>query len=177
MTGLKADPVDMKIEAEFDKLDLDHDGYLGWSDYETLIDRYKQTARVDENDRRIRALQAFYQIHWLELLRYSGAGGDRLSKAQFVTATRHATTDTSRFNVSEVGAHVIFDLIDTDGDGAIKKEELLHFLEAVWQIDESEAMYSLEALDSKGGKMISRDEFVGGVHEHLESPRRSKGSS
>lgn len=175
MTGLAADPVDSKIEAEFDKLDAKHRGYLEWSDYETLIDRYKRTARVDEDDRRIKALRAFYQMHWLELMRYAGAEDDRLSKAQFVTATRHATTDQSRFNVSEVGAHVIFDLIDTDGDGQVEKEELLHFLEGVWQIDESEAMYELGALSSSEITSISREEFVGGIHEHLESPRRSAG--
>jgi Ca2+-binding EF-hand superfamily protein len=176
MTRVSADPVDAKIEAEFDKLDLNHDGNIEWSDYETLIDRYKRAAHVGEDDRRITALRAFYQIHWLELLRYAEAKGDRLSKGDFVAATRAATTDTSRFNVSEVGAHVIFDLIDHDSDGRIKKDELVHFLENVWQITESEALYELHTLDAKGDSVISRDEFVGGIHEHLDTPRRSADS-
>jgi len=169
MAGTTADPVDTKIESEFHKLDLNHDGYLDWSDYEILIGRYKKTARVSEDDRRTRALRAFYQMHWLELLRYAGVEGDRLSKDQFVAATRLATTDTSRLNVAEVGGHVIFDLIDTNGDGEISKEELTHYLRGVWQIDGSDAMYDFDALDRDGDSVISRDEFVGGIHEHLRS--------
>ncbi|HET6291270.1 MAG TPA: hypothetical protein VFG15_31575, partial [Amycolatopsis sp.] len=69
MASRTADPADVMLEAEFDKLDLDHDGHLEWSDYETLIDRYRQTAGVTGDDRRIRAVRAFYEMHWMELLR------------------------------------------------------------------------------------------------------------
>lgn len=171
MASRTADPVDVVIEAEFDKLDLNHDGQLEWSDYETLIDRYRQTARVSENDRRIRELRAFYQMHWMELLRHADVEGDRLSKGQFVGATRLATTDTSRINVAQVGGHVIFDLVDADGDGDISKDELTRYLQGVWQIDESEAMYSFDALDANKDGMISRAEFVNGIQEVL-TPNR-----
>ncbi|CRK61960.1 Sarcoplasmic calcium-binding protein (SCP) [Alloactinosynnema sp. L-07] len=173
MAGKTADPVDRKIESEFEKLDLNHDDHLDWSDYETLIGRYLQTARVSENDRRARALRAFYQLHWLELLRYAGVEGDRLSRNQFVAATRLATTDSSRLNVAEVGGHVIFDLIDTNGDGEISKDELANYLRGVWQIDPSDAAYSLEVLDRDGDQVISRSEFVSGINEHLETSRRT----
>ena len=169
MAGRTANLADTKIKSEFDKLDLNHDGYLDWSDYETLIDRYKRTARVSDDDRRARALHAFYQMHWLELLRHAGVDGDRLSKDQFVAATRLATTDASRVNVAEVGGHVIFDLIDADGDGQISKDELARYLKGVWQIDQSDAMYSFAELDRNGDGVISRDEFVGGIHEHLQT--------
>ena len=175
MAGKTADLVDTKIESEFDKLDLNHDGYVDWSDYETLIERYKRTARVGSDDRRARALRAFYEMHWLELLRHAGVDGNRLSKAQFVTATRLATTDTSRLNVAEVGAHVIFDLIDANGDGEISKDELSRYLQGVWQINESDAMYSFDALDLNRDSVISRDEFVTGIHEHLQPSGRRAG--
>ena len=55
MAGRTANLAETKIKSEFDKLDLNHDGYLDWSDYETLIDRYKRTARVSDDDRRARA--------------------------------------------------------------------------------------------------------------------------
>jgi Ca2+-binding EF-hand superfamily protein len=169
MASTTTDPVDTKIEAEFAKLDLNHDGYLDWSDYEVLVDRYRQTARVSEDDRRIKALRAFYQMHWLELLRHAGVDRDRLSKDQFIAATRQATSDTSRLDVTEVGGHVIFDLIDANGDGEISKEELTRYLQGVWQVDEAEAMYGFEALDRDKNQVISRDEFVSGIHEHLRS--------
>lgn len=169
MARTTADPVDTKIEAEFDKLDLNHDDHLDWSDYEILIGRYRRTAGVGEDDRRIRALRAFYQMHWLELLRHAGVDGDRLSKDQFVAATRRATSDTSRLDVTESGGHVIFDLIDINGDGEISREELTRYLEGVWQIEESDAMYAFDELDRGGNQAISRDEFVSGIRGHLQA--------
>jgi Ca2+-binding EF-hand superfamily protein len=169
MASTTADPVHTKIEAEFSKLDLNHDGYLDWSDYEELIGRYRKTARASEDDRRIKALRTFYQMHWLELLRHAGVEGERLSKSQFVAATRRAVSDTSRVDITEVGGHVIFDLVDADGDGQISREELKRYLQGVWQVDESDAMYAFGALDRNGDQAISRDEFVSGVHEHLQS--------
>lgn len=168
MTGTTADPVEMKIEYEFDKLDGNRDGYVEWSDYDELVGRYKQTASVGDDDRRVRALEAFYRMHWLELMRHADVHEDRLSKEQFVTATRLATSDENRIKVHEVGAHVIFDLMDVDGDDSISKEELTRFLDHVWQIDETDAMYSLDALGADSGRMISREEFVGGINDHLE---------
>jgi Ca2+-binding EF-hand superfamily protein len=168
MAGKTADPIEMKIVYEFDKLDGNHDGYVEWSDYDALVNRYKKTAKVNENDRRVRALEAFYRMHWLELLRHADTHEDRLSRTQYVTATRLATSDESRLKVSEVGAHVIFDLMDVDGDGAISNEELTSFLDHVWKIDKTDAVYGLDALGTNRGRKISRDEFVNGVNEHLE---------
>jgi Ca2+-binding EF-hand superfamily protein len=168
MAGKTADPIEMKIVYEFDKLDGNHDGYVEWSDYDTLVNRYKKTAKVKENDRRVRALEAFYRMHWLELLRHADTHEDRLSRTQYVTATRLATSDESRLKVSEVGAHVIFDLMDVDGDGSISNEELTSFLDNVWKIDKADTVYGLGALGADRGRMISRDEFVNGVNEHLE---------
>ncbi|OLZ52377.1 hypothetical protein BS329_13705 [Amycolatopsis coloradensis] len=171
MASRTADPVDVVIEAEFDKLDLDHDGQLEWSDYETLIDRYRQTAGVGEDDRRIRELRAFYQMHWMELLRHAQVEGHHLSKGQFVGATRLASSDTSRINVAQVGGHVIFDLVDADGDGEISHEELGRYLQGVWQIDQSDANFSFDALDANKDGRISRAEFVDGIQEVL-TPNR-----
>jgi Ca2+-binding EF-hand superfamily protein len=173
MARTTAHHVDTMIESEFDKLDLDRDGYVEWSDYEALIGRYKRAGGVSDDDRRARALHAFYQMHWMELLRHASPDADRLSKEQFVTATRRATTLTNRFNVTEVGGHVIFDFIDGDGDGHITMEEFMRYLEGVWQIDAADAKYAFEALDRDGANTISRDEFVGGIHEHLQTSTRT----
>lgn len=169
MASTTTDSVDTMIEAEFDKLDLNHDGRLEWADYEILIDRYRKTAGVSEDDRRIRELRAFYQMHWMELLRHSGVDGDGLSKGEFVAATRRAADDTNRMDSAKVGGHVIFDLVDADGDGSISKEELGRYLRGVWQIDQSDPRYDFDALDANKDGVISRDEFVSGIQEVLQS--------
>ncbi|HEX7305464.1 EF-hand domain-containing protein [Lentzea sp.] len=169
MTTTTQDLITVKLERAFDGLDSDHDGYLDWQDYEALAHRYLQAYRLDRNDRRARALLTFCQITWLELLRHSGVESDRLTKAQYVTANRLAVIDTSRLNVAEGSAHAIFDVIDSDGDNEISRDEFAVFLREVWRSEAPDAMDSFTRLDTDGDGAISRGEFIRAVREHFLS--------
>jgi len=160
---------DTKIETEFDKLDLNRDGKLDWSDYETLLGRYEQATGTGPEDRRLQALRGFYQLHYAELLRHAGVTSGELTKSQFVSAMRSLTADTTRINAAEAGGHLIFDLIDTNGDGTISQDELSHYMTTVWKIDKSEGVYNLSVLDTDGDAQISRQEFVRGIQFHLDA--------
>ncbi|MGW9493060.1 EF-hand domain-containing protein [Streptomyces prasinus] len=165
MTAAAQDIITIKLERTFDDMDVNHDGYLDWTDYQKLADRYIHAYRLGRDDRRARALQTFCQIYWLELLRHAGVDGDRLSKEQFVTASRLAVIDTSRLNVTEGGGHAIFDIIDTDGDNEIGKDEFARFLRDVWRSDSPEAMDMFAKLDTDGDGAISRHEFIRAIRE------------
>lgn len=169
MTTVAQDVITLKLERTFDTMDANQDGYLDWTDYQQLSDRYIQAYRIDKNDRRARALQTFCQIYWLELLRHSGVDGDRLTKDQFVTANRLAAVDTSRLNVTEGGGHAIFDVIDTDGDNEISRAEFERCVRDVWRITAPDAMDSFMRLDTDGDGAISRHEFIRAVREHFFS--------
>ncbi|SDC16167.1 EF-hand domain-containing protein [Streptomyces prasinopilosus] len=90
---------------------------------------------------------------------------DRLSKEQFVTASRLSVIDTSRLNVTEGGGHAIFDIIDTDGDNEISKDEFARFLRDVWRSDSPGAMDVFAKLDTDGDGAISRHEFIRAIRE------------
>ncbi|WP_330174701.1 EF-hand domain-containing protein [Streptomyces sp. NBC_01498] len=169
MTTAIQDVITTKHERAFDTMDANHDGYLDWADYQKLADRYIEAYRLDKNDRRARALQSFYQIYWLELLRHAGVDGDRLTKEQYVTACRLTAIDTSRLNVTEGGGHAMFDVIDVNGDNEISKDEFARFLRDVWRIDAPDAMDSFMKLDTDGDGAISRMEFIRSVREHFLS--------
>ncbi|MGZ9934980.1 EF-hand domain-containing protein [Streptomyces sp. NC-S4] len=169
MTAAAQDIVTVKLERTFETMDANQDGYLDWTDYQKLADRYIKAYKLGKDDRRARALQTFCQIYWLELLRHAGVDGDRLTKEQFVTANRLAVIDTSRLNVTEGGGHAIFDVIDVDGDNEISKDEFARFLRDVWKIDAPEAMDVFAKLDTDGDGAISRHEFIRAVREHFLS--------
>ncbi|MFH8800865.1 EF-hand domain-containing protein [Streptomyces sp. NPDC017936] len=169
MTTTAQDVITVKLERTFDSMDADHDGYLDRTDYQKLADRYIEAFRIPRDDRRARALLTFCQIYWLELLRHAGVDGGRLTKDQFVTANRLAVIDTSRLNVTEGGGHAIFDVIDTDGDNEISKDEFARFLRDVWKSDAPDAMDSFTKLDTDGDGAISRHEFIRAVREHFLS--------
>ncbi|HEX5742122.1 MAG TPA: EF-hand domain-containing protein [Pilimelia sp.] len=177
MTTTAQDLITLKLARTFDVMDADHDGYVDWTDYQKLADRYIQAYQLDRDDRRARALQTFMQIYWLELLRHSGADTDRLTRDQFVAANRLAVIDTSRLNVVEGGGHAMFDVIDGDGDNEISEHEYARFLRDVRRSDAPEAMDSFTRLDTDGDGVISRQEFIRAVREyHLSNDPDAPGS-
>lgn len=156
----------IKHERTFEALDADHNGYLDWSDYQNLAERYLTAYQLDREDRRGRALLSFFQLHWLELLRHSGVDGDRLTKDQFVTAKRLAAIDTSRLNLVDGGGQVLFDVIDVDGDNEISQEEFARFWKDVCGNDPSGTRDAFSRMDSDGDGAIARHEFLRAVREY-----------
>lgn len=84
-------------------------------------------------------------------------------------ANRLTSIDTSRINLSDGAGHVIFDVIDVDGDNEISKDEFARFLRDVWRIDAPDAMDSFTRLDTDGDGAVSRHEFIRAIREHFLS--------
>lgn len=162
------DPITIKLDALFSATDNDQDGYVDWSDYQRLVDRYLSTYKIDKSDRRAQALLIMYQMQWAEMLRHVNGDG-RLSKEQYHHASRAASVDTSRFNMVEGVPHAIFDIMDTDGDNSISKAEFKQYLK-VWDVTDPGAMDTFAELDIDGDGAISRQEFIRAVREFFYSP-------
>ncbi|MBM7774367.1 Ca2+-binding EF-hand superfamily protein [Actinokineospora baliensis] len=169
MAKAKQDVIGAKLGLMFETVDADHNGYLDWSDYRKLAERYVDAYHLREGDRRARALHAFFQAYWLELLRHAGVEDDRLTKEQFVVASRLASIDTSRINIADGAGHVMFDVVDVNGDNEISEEEFARCLREVWRTEAPEAIEAFRALDTDRDGAISREEFIGAVREHLFS--------
>jgi hypothetical protein len=169
MTTTAQDVIAIKLGRQFEIMDANDDGYLDWSDYQNVCDRYIEAYKLDKNDRRARALYSFYQTYWLELLRHADVQADRLTKEQFVTANRLAGIDTSRLNMADGLGHVIFDVIDADLDNEISKDEFARFVTDVWKIEAPDSMDTFTELDSDDDSKISRQEFLRGMREYFLS--------
>lgn len=169
MTASERDVIAAKFERAFESVDTDHNGYADWSDYRKLVERYLESLGIGKDDPRARALYAFREAYWRELLRHAGVDGDRLTKDQYVSANRLAGTDTTRLDVIEGAGHAVFDIIDADGDGRIGRDETARFLKDVWKIDVSQAADAFARLDTDGDGAITRQEFTRAMREHFLS--------
>ncbi|MFF0448087.1 EF-hand domain-containing protein [Streptomyces sp. NPDC004609] len=168
MATATTDPISIKLDQLFAAIDTNNDGYVDWSDFQHLVDRYLSTYKIDKSDRRAQALLISYQMQWAELLRHAD-GANRLSKEQYHFASRAASVDTSRFNMVEGVPHAVFDIMDTDGDNTISKAESKKYLE-VWNVTDPGAMDTFAMLDTDGDGSISRQEFIRAVREFFYSP-------
>ncbi|KLL11056.1 calcium-binding protein [Protofrankia sp. BMG5.30] len=156
-------------------MDANRDGYVDWADYQQLIDHHVNAYGLNRDDSRARALAATYQIFWLELLRHADSSSDRLTRDEYIVATRLASVDTSRINVAEGIPHALFDLIDIDGDNEVSKDEFARYEREVWKISAPDAVDVFAALDVDGDGRISRQEFIRAFREFyfssdLEAP-------
>lgn len=169
MTTTAPDVVQLKIERAFDTMDANNDGYLDWSDYQQLVDRYISVFELGKNDPRAGGILAFYQMYWQELVRHAQSSNQKLTKEQFVQANRLATMDTSRLNMVEGCGHAIFDCMDVNGDNEVSKEEFESFLRKVWKISQPDAIETFHLLDVNGDGHISRQEFIRAAREYWYS--------
>jgi Ca2+-binding EF-hand superfamily protein len=70
--------------------------------------------------------------------------------------------------VAEGLSNALFDVIDTDGDNEITRQEFGRYLKA-WDVTDPAAMETCTALDTDGDGAISRQELVRAVREFFLS--------
>ncbi|GLU49995.1 EF-hand domain-containing protein [Nocardiopsis ansamitocini] len=165
MTTASIDPAAVKYGRLFDAFDTDGDGYVEWADYQRLTDRYLSDQGIGKDDRRARALTACYQMLWMELLRHAD-GAERLTREQFIAALRAASFDTSRFNMIEGLPHAVFDILDSDCDNEIDRNEFAQLLKRLGA-ETPDAMERFTVMDTDGDGRISRQEFIRSAREFI----------
>ncbi|MFH8800335.1 EF-hand domain-containing protein [Streptomyces sp. NPDC017936] len=171
MATATADAIGLKIKKVFSALDANNDGYVDWSDFQSIIDRYRSEYRLDNNNRKAMALHAAYAMLWQELARHADLNGDqRLSEEEYVAATRSTVLDISRFDSVNGLTDATFDVMDADGDNQISKDEYLRLANNIWGISSPEAAQAFAALDTDGDGHISRPEFIRAAREFFLSP-------
>ncbi|MET8765712.1 EF-hand domain-containing protein [Streptomyces sp. NPDC004658] len=169
MTTTPPDVLRLKLERAFDTMDANEDGYVEWSDYQKLIDRFISVFQIGQTDPRAARIHAFYQMYWQELLRHAHPGRQKLSKDEYVEAIRLTSMDTSRLNVVEGSGHATFDCMDADGDNMVGKEAFGTFLRKVWKVAQPDAIEVFDRLDLDGDGRISRHEFLRAANEYFYS--------
>ncbi|MBM7167612.1 EF-hand domain-containing protein [Streptomyces sp. G44] len=165
MTATANAPISMKLQRQFHALDTDQDGYIDWSDYERMLQRYRGAYALEESDRKVQALRDGYSALWRELLNRA-PDQQRLSATQYVAASQDMRT--GDFDRTEHVSHAVFDIMDVDGDGQITREEFSRLLE-VWSVTAPEAMQTFDRMDANGDGVISRQEFLDAVRQFYHS--------
>jgi len=150
-----------KMRSYISRLDLDGDGQLTRADYEMLLDRYLKLGKIDE----FRAKQVTRKILsvWDIFFDNVSTNGVIDADAWIAVIKRHSVF--VYFRVVVEFMNIFFDLIDTNGDGVIQKDEYAFFLKAFRVEDEADITASFNMLDMDGDGKIDHTEFMNAAVE------------
>jgi len=154
-----------KVRSYIKRLDLDGDGKLTRADYEMLVDSYLKLGQIDE----LRAKQITRRILgvWDSFFSIIAADG-AITTDQWIAVIRRSPF-LSLFRVVIEYMNLFFDLIDTNGDGVIQKEEFAFFLKIFCVEEKAEVIEAFQALDTDGDGKIDHNEFMNAAIEYWMS--------
>jgi EF hand len=159
-----------KFAEHFDLHDLDLDGFIEWSDYETfatdLADGLIPVARVADRN----ALMDVFWRWWDRLCHAADNDHDgRISKEEYVTAMEAGLLDTDADVRTVLGlADIVLKALDTTGDGRLTADEYARLFDAIG-VDREVSVPAFQQLDRDNDGIIGREEWRAAVIEFFLS--------
>lgn len=146
-----------KLKGVFAAFDADGDGYLREEDFRALVDRWSRLPGVGPGTELRTRVEALLMGWWAALLETGDANGDGAVDLGELLAL----VDKLPAMVADVSAtaHLVFDAVDTDGDGVISPEEHRRLVET-WSGRSMDLTGVFELLDLNGDGHLSRAEFA-----------------
>ncbi|WP_158069429.1 EF-hand domain-containing protein [Moorena bouillonii] len=153
----------VRMKTYFKLMDVNGDGVLSLSDYETIAARF---VKLQDNSSNSEVIRTLFHDLFQNFLAGGGAvdTNTMIGEEEFITNAAKAVTvlESSR-EVGEKKNEVFFDLIDTDDSGQISREEYRKYLAIYSGEDQPERAYkAFESLDADGDGSITRAEFIEG---------------
>jgi Ca2+-binding EF-hand superfamily protein len=164
------DAMTIKLTNVFTAFDADRDGYLEASDFQSVVTDLSTEFGLKAGDLKYRALRNAYEVLWDELQRHADTDGDRqISLPEFIENGYRAIADTSRVNVVDHLGNAVFEVVDTNKDEQVSREEFAR-LQRAFRVTAANASETFEAIDTDNDGHISRPEFLQGVRDYFTSP-------
>lgn len=155
-----------RMKTYFKLMDVNGDGVLSLSDYETIADRF---VKLQDNSSNYEVIRTLFHDLFQDFIAGGGAvdANTKIGEEEFITnAAKTVSLLESSVEVMEVGKkknEVFFDLIDTDHSGEISREEYRKYLAIYSGKDQPEvADKAFNSLDTDGNGSITRTEFIEG---------------
>ncbi|WP_069464168.1 EF-hand domain-containing protein [Actinacidiphila rubida] len=146
-----------KLKGMFDAFDADGDGYLREDDFRALTARWSRLPGVGPGTELRGRVETLLMSWWGALLEAGDANGDGSVDLAEVLVLVDLLPGMAEDVTATAG--VVFDAIDTDGDGRISPEEHRRLVET-WNGEPVDMTGVFPLLDPNGDGYLSREEFA-----------------
>ncbi|RJQ78855.1 hypothetical protein D5S17_12020 [Pseudonocardiaceae bacterium YIM PH 21723] len=162
------------IDRTFHVLDQDHDGRIGWTDFEEAQAGILQQSRRPPDAPQVRNLHDAYLSVWQHIRDFADADHDDLVTEADYRAAYEQRHGFGAQLVAKWGrcAEATFDVLDTDGDGYLSQSEVTAiFLSA--GLEPEIARMAFRSIDLDGDGRVDRDEWRQSVCSHFTATEDS----
>ncbi|MGW1378176.1 EF-hand domain-containing protein [Streptomyces sp. NPDC002446] len=143
----------------FAMLDTDGDGVVSRDDYFTRIDRVTVATGRSEQDSMVVHARAAGERAWAEM---DGDGDGKMTLDEYLAWVGVEAFD----NICSPALGALFDLADTDEDGALNRPEFIMLRTALGnRAGNAEAAF--DALDADGDGRVSRHDYLMSIRTHI----------
>ncbi|MEU3021292.1 EF-hand domain-containing protein [Nocardiopsis alba] len=160
---------EIKASRLFEAHDIDDDGYLTGTDYESLAETYRTAVDLDSRRPEARNLQQAFDQWWGALLMSSDGSDERLGPDEFLQSLRSLVSNESRSDLIDSLPKAVFHALDTD-----RADRVGHvaFLAATRRLNilTPRAIRHFKAMDTDGDGYLSRDELIEAWRKYLVVP-------
>lgn len=148
-----ADRWTKKMQTYFTRIDFDHDGSLTRADFEGMAKRFGEKLDADK----AKALTGHLLAIWDKYLSTVG-GGNSITQEAFIGSLQKLVDDPSMKGTLEAPLPLFFQVVDSNNDGLISKEEYAVFFDILGLKDGADAAFT--AIDTDKDGQLSEKEFV-----------------
>ncbi|HLO51066.1 MAG TPA: EF-hand domain-containing protein [Kamptonema sp.] len=162
-----------KFTQLFNLYDADENGLINFADFEKLVERIVEIRGYEPNSSKINEILHKVTYYWLRLQSEADKNRDQnVSLDEWLNYYEVVLNDDERYE-QEIGSlvNIIFDVFDTDKDGAINSDEWIDFL-AIYKKNRIDAEKAFAKIDNNKNGVLSRAEFLKAVYNfhHSDEP-------
>ena len=161
-----------KWKTYFVQQDVTKNGYLSFEDFEETGKRFVEYDNLDEKKGKEIAKRLTDVM-----INYGLKGrGDKMSLEQFLAKQMEIRADPRVKEIIKTNLDMMFDVVDTNGDGTISLKEYQVFFKCLG-IDESNAKPSFDGIDTSRNGVISKAEYLAAAVEFLHGLDQKSGAT
>lgn len=167
---------DRKISRMFDVLDVDRDGFLSPADTDRVVGHLVAQRGWTEGGPEHRALREAYGPGVQALAPFRDPAG-RVTHEAYLRYHQTMLNSPGAYQATiRRLAELVFEVLDSDGDGRVSEQELRNFY-AAYSIDESLSPEAFHRLDMDGDGIVSKSEILDAVGQfYLSSDPEAPGN-